>query len=161
MQFNVAGLLQEPVGATRRHEVAEDVGRIDEQLMATEPVQGHAKLTRTNAGILVDAKLHTAVRLHCSRCLIELVVPLDLRFSEEYQPAVDIATGLSLPQPEEWSVFKIDETHILDLSEAFRQYALLALPMAPLCDAACAGLCPECGHNLNEGPCQCTPRSTS
>lgn len=157
MKFHVAGLLQEPVGATRRHEVAEDVGQIDEQLAATEPVKGQAKLTHTNAGILVDVRLRTVVRLNCSRCLIELTVPLDVRFSEEYQPVLDMATGLPLPRPEDQSVFTIGENHILDLSEAFRQYALLALPMAPLCDAACAGLCPECGQNLNEGPCQCAP----
>ena len=44
---------------------------------------------------------------------------------------------------------------VLDLSEAVRQYALLALPMKPLCQEDCAGLCPQCGANLNGGSCSC------
>jgi uncharacterized protein len=133
------------------------VGRIDGQLAAVEPARGHVKLTRTNTGVLVDAELHSAIALDCSRCLVELTVPVDVRFSEEFQPVVDVDTGLPVPEPEDRAVFTIDESHELDMGEAFRQYVLLALPMAPLCDAACAGLCPQCGRNLNEGPCQCAP----
>ena len=32
----------------------------------------------------------------------------------------------------------------------------LALPMKPLCREGCAGLCSQCGTNLNTGTCQCT-----
>ena len=49
----------------------------------------------------------------------------------------------------------IDERHMLDLSEVVRQYILLQREQYPLCDEACAGLCPVCGQNLNEGPCGC------
>ena len=45
--------------------------------------------------------------------------------------------------------------HMLELSEAVRQIALLAVPMKPLCRLDCAGLCPYCGANLNRGKCQC------
>ncbi|MBA7688765.1 hypothetical protein ES703_97254 [subsurface metagenome] len=62
--------------------------------------------------------------------------------------------------PEEPGCFTIDEHHILDLTEAIRQYALLAIPMKPLCRGDCAGLCPNCGHNINQGPCDCSPQET-
>ncbi|MCL4394879.1 MAG: DUF177 domain-containing protein [Chloroflexi bacterium] len=157
MEFHVAGLLKEPLGATRRYELAEEVGRLDEQLTATEPVKGQVKLTRTKDGILVEAELRSALLVTCSRCLVDFSAPVEVKFREQFQPVVDVETGLPLPGPEDRSVFTIDETHVLDLREAFRQYALLALPMAPICDAACAGLCPQCGKNLNEGPCDCPP----
>jgi uncharacterized protein len=157
MRFNVAGLMKEPIGAKREFDVAEEVGQIDEQLVAVEPIKGQAKMTRTKDGILVNATLHTAVRLSCSRCLTEFSAPLNVRFSEQYLPVIDINTGLPLPRSEDRSVFTIDANHVLDLSEGFRQYALLALPLAPLCSATCAGLCPNCGQNLNEGLCQCPP----
>jgi uncharacterized protein len=32
---------------------------------------------------------------------------------------------------------------------------VLELPMAPLCRDDCAGLCPQCGANRNEGDCGC------
>jgi uncharacterized protein len=34
----------------------------------------------------------------------------------------------------------------------------VALPMQALCRADCRGLCPQCGKDWNEGPCQCTPQ---
>jgi uncharacterized protein len=44
---------------------------------------------------------------------------------------------------------------IIDLSELVRQNLVVNLPTAVLCAPACLGLCPGCGKNLNEGPCQC------
>jgi uncharacterized protein len=46
---------------------------------------------------------------------------------------------------------------MLDLGELLREQFLLALPMKPLCDDGCRGLCPECGANLNRTPCGCAP----
>jgi uncharacterized protein len=31
----------------------------------------------------------------------------------------------------------------------------LELPLAPLCRPDCQGLCPECGADKNEAPCEC------
>jgi uncharacterized protein len=44
------------------------------------------------------------------------------------------------------------------LNELLREQFYLALPMKPLCRDACAGLCSQCGTNLNTGTCQCTPQ---
>ena len=33
----------------------------------------------------------------------------------------------------------------------------LNLPTRPLCREDCAGLCPRCGRNWNDGPCDCPP----
>jgi uncharacterized protein len=81
--------------------------------------------------------------------------PLVLDIEEEYFPVIDVVSGSSLSLPERPGCFTIDERHILDLTEAIKQYALLAIPMKPLCRQDCRGLCPNCGHNLNEGPCDC------
>jgi uncharacterized protein len=43
----------------------------------------------------------------------------------------------------------------IDLNELLREQFYLALPMKPLCDEACQGLCPQCGTNLNTGSCNC------
>jgi uncharacterized protein len=43
----------------------------------------------------------------------------------------------------------------LDLAQALRDEIGLNLPMAPLCRADCAGLCPVCGRDLNQGRCDC------
>ena len=43
----------------------------------------------------------------------------------------------------------------LDLEPLVRDAVLLELPLAPLCREDCAGLCPQCGANRNEGACGC------
>jgi uncharacterized protein len=45
----------------------------------------------------------------------------------------------------------------LDLEPLVHDAVLLELPQAPLCREDCAGLCPECGANRNEGECGCRP----
>ena len=36
-----------------------------------------------------------------------------------------------------------------------REQVILAAPIQSLCHETCAGLCPRCGQNLNEGRCAC------
>jgi uncharacterized protein len=45
-----------------------------------------------------------------------------------------------------------DDAHI-DLAPLFREFALLEIPLKPLCREDCKGLCIECGQNLNEKDC--------
>ena len=45
----------------------------------------------------------------------------------------------------------------LDLGAICWEEFVLALPVNPLCRPDCKGLCPQCGANLNDGPCQCAP----
>ncbi len=158
MQINVSQLLKEPIGSTRNYEINEVVdvtGDGDGRM-----IEGEVRLQRTQRGILVKGELRTEVELTCSRCLCPFVCPLKINFEEEYIPTIDIFSGTPLPSPEESGDFVIDERHVIDLTEATRQYMLLAMPMKPLCREECAGLCQECGHNLNQGPCDCPPRTT-
>jgi uncharacterized protein len=155
MEINVAQLLQEPVGATREIEfddAADILGEGNE-----DEVHGDCQLLRTRRGILVKCVLDTEIELACSRCLSRFRYPLKISFEEEFLPTIDMASGMPLPQTDEPGVFTIDENHILDLTEPARQYALMTIPMKPLCRDECAGLCRKCGHNLNQGSCECPP----
>lgn len=155
-RFNVSQLLQESTGATRHYEL-DDVRFDLGEALVMQPVVGHVRMTRTPRGVLVDVKVHGQVELECGRCLLIYAQPLELDFSEEFYQTVNVHTGAALPRPEEDDVFLIDETHKLDLADPLREYVLLNLPPAPRCEATCKGLCPQCGHNLNEGPCDCEP----
>ncbi len=46
---------------------------------------------------------------------------------------------------------------VIDLEPLLRDAVLLELPLAPLCAETCLGLCPQCGTNWNESPCDCRP----
>jgi len=155
MKFNVAQLLKAPTGARREYELADELDFVDDDVEAVEPLTGTLKLTRTANGILATGKLHTVVAIECRRCLRTFTSPVELDLEEEYVPTIDVTTGASLPTAEVEPELLIDERHMLDLSEVVRQYILLQREQYPLCDEACAGLCPVCGKNLNEGPCGC------
>lgn len=157
MRINVSQLLKSPIGSVRNYEVREVVSIAGGDSM----VEGKVMLVRTDRGILAEATLHTEVEVTCSRCLSLFNCPLTLNIEEEYFPITDAASDISLSLPGEPGCFTIDEYHVLDLTEAIRQYVLLAIPMKPLCRENCAGLCSTCGHNLNQGPCGCLPQKAN
>ena len=152
MRINVSQQLKASIGSIRKYEISEMVSVVDGGSM----VQGEIELIRTDRSILAKGILHTEVKVTCSRCLSLFSCPLTLNIEEEYFPITDVVSGASLPLPEEPGCFAIDKHHVIDLTEAIRQYALLAIPMKLLCQEDCAGLCPNCGHNLNQGPCDCS-----
>ena len=151
MWINVSQQLKASIGSIRDYEVSEIVNVAGGKSM----VQGEVGLIRTDRSILVKGTLYTEIEITCSRCLSLFNYPLTLNIEEEYFPITDVVSGTSLPSPEEPGCFTIDEHHVIDLTEAIRQYALIAIPMKPLCREDCAGLCSHCGHNLNQGPCDC------
>jgi uncharacterized protein len=153
LQMNVSQQLKDPIGSVREYDVNDVV-----EITGTEgQAEGKVTLTRTNRGILVNGIVHMEIELTCSRCLSPCNYSLKLRVVEEYFPTIDIMTSAPMAIPDDSGCFTIDEHHILDLTEAIRQYTVLATPMKPLCQENCAGLCPRCGHNLNQGKCNCPP----
>jgi uncharacterized protein len=157
MQINVAQLLREPIGAVRDYDLDEMIDILGNG--KESHVTGQVRLMRTQRSILAECLLDTEVEMDCSRCLSPFRYPLKIDFKEEYLPTVDLGSGAPLPPPEEAGAFTIDGHHTLDLTEAICQYALMSIPMKPLCREACAGLCPTCGRNLNRGRCSCPTES--
>lgn len=154
VQINVSQQLQAPIGSTRDYELNE----IMDIAGSNSLVQGEIGLMRTDRSILAKGTLNTEITLTCSRCLSSFSYPLTLNIEEEYFPVADAVTDTSLPLTDEPGGFTIDEHSTLDLTEAIRQYALLATPMKPLCQEDCTGLCPACGQNLNQALCDCPPQ---
>jgi uncharacterized protein len=107
-----------------------------------ERVPAELSVTRASTGVVL--RLRLSVRLHgpCVRCLTDAVVEesLDLR---EYQATSPDSDELTTP-------YLTDDR--LDLSAWARDALILALPDKILCRPDCAGLCPECGRDLNAEP---------
>ncbi|MBN1160921.1 MAG: DUF177 domain-containing protein [Dehalococcoidales bacterium] len=158
MDMNVSQLLRDPIGATRDFKIDKLIDIAGDG--KNHKIQGECHMLRTQRSILVKCLLDTEVELTCNRCLGKFLQPLKIKFEEEFFPTLDILSGAPLSEPEESSAFTIDEHHTLDLTEAVRQYVLLAIPMKALCKQDCAGLCPTCGKNLNEGACSCPKQNT-
>ena len=93
----------------------------------------------------------------CSRCLKPIAYPVDMEIAEEYIPTIDIVSGARVETLEgEEDAYRIDAQHVIDLARAVAQYWAMALPMAPLCDEDCRGLCPVCGEEIASTGHACT-----
>jgi uncharacterized protein len=156
MDMNVSLLLREPIGSTRGYDIDEVIDITGEGKNENR-IKGTCNFLRTQRSILVNCDLRAELEQTCSRCASNYLQPLKIEFTEEFYPSIDAESGVMLPPPEEASSFTIDGQHILDLTEAVRQYFLLAVPMKALCKKTCAGLCATCGKNLNQGKCGCPP----
>ncbi len=153
MQINAAQLLKEPVGAERNYKIDELAGENNDNR-----VSGEVSLIRTNRGILVTGKLDADIKGICSRCLGEAYKRITFHMEDEYFPLIDIISGVHLhPAPED---FIIDNSHVLDLNEAIRQYIIMSTPTKLLCRPDCPGICPVCGHELARGNCSHTSGSS-
>ena len=136
LSFNVAQLEKAPIGTNRGYQIDDPLTVEGLEIN----VKGEVELIRTNRSVLVKADIHTALPQECCRCLGEYACPLDVKFEEEFFPTLDVTSGLLLEVEDEVDNFVIDEHHVLDITEALRQYVILAQPMKPLCRTDCPGI---------------------
>ena len=59
------------------------------------------------------------------------------------------ASALSEEEVETDEILLVEDDHV-DLSTPIRDALILALPVNPLCESDCPGLCPRCGLSLRE-----------
>lgn len=144
LKINVGFILAESAGYQRTIELDLPRVRIGGDL-ELDYVRGALRLNRNSRGIFARGDLEAAIIGECARCLETTHVPVSFEIEELFAYP---------PIPEE--PYSIDETGILDLAPLLREEAILAVPMVILCRPDCAGLCPVCGKNWNEGPCDCS-----
>ncbi len=160
MIYNVAQLMKSAPGTTLDVELDSD-DQLDfsdvegDEAAPAGPITGHVRLHRTNQGIFADGIVSVPMRLQCARCLKDFTTTLTFSVREEFFPTIDVVTGAPVFPLHSEEAFPIDRRHQLDLRDAIRQNLTLALPIRALCREECAGLCPQCGHDLNDGPCGC------
>jgi len=156
MLYNVAQLLKESIGASRKRAIDGELYDLDENNPGPVPVHGSVTLIRIEKGILAQGRAVARPAAICRRCLEIFEGDVAFEFEEEFIPSIDIETGAALPIVEDDSPeLVIDERHILDLREVIRQYIVMEGLTSALCSPECKGLCSQCGHNLNEGTCAC------
>jgi uncharacterized protein len=103
-------------------------------------------------------RVQSTLELLCARCLEPLRWPVDAEFDLRYVPfgATAGAGDHEIAGDDLTTAFYEHEE--IDLGQLMTEQFYLSLPMKPLCDADCRGLCPECGTNLNRGSCACERR---
>ncbi len=92
----------------------------------------------------------TVVEGECRRCLTPVATPLQLEIGVLFTQDPE-----ALDDPDSYPV-AADATEI-DVIPAVREELVLAAPRYVVCRDDCKGLCPQCGKDLNAGPCGCAP----
>lgn len=140
---NVADLLRRP-GSHREIEFVAPVHSIAVVDSAVpEGAEAHVqlKLEALSDGLTVTGTVRAPWRGLCRRCLETAEGELCAEVREVYasHPVSDDIWPLHGEQ--------------LDLFDLVVEALTLELPLAPLCNASCLGLCPECGINRNDADC--------
>jgi uncharacterized protein len=97
-------------------------------------------------GVLATGRVSGSLVAECVRCLDPVEVELDADFQELfYYDLEDLS-----PEELEEAVSVIEE--LVDVEALVRDAVMLDLPLQPLCEPDCPGLCPQCGAPLAEDP---------
>lgn len=110
----------------------------------------------SGAGLLhVAGRIQAEPLLECSRCLKSFPYRIDAEVSVELAPAstVESSTDHELARSELDTEFYQGEE--VEPVAIIKEQLLIAVPMVPLHEADCKGLCPVCGRDLNEAGCDC------
>lgn len=146
LTVNAAELLRRP-GSTRDLELDIDLATLglDDPRLVPGAVHVVLHLESLTDGIVVRGSVAAEWHGTCRRCLSPTAGRQVSEVDELYQQV--------LTDPDAFEI--VGEQ--LDLVPAVREAVVLDLPDAPLCRPDCAGLCPTCGADLNDGPCGCPP----
>lgn len=123
------------------------------ELYGERPIPGPVRVSgfaqnRADMFLLhMDISFHVVTR--CARCLKPLDIPTVLH--------VDRPMADHVENEEDSEDILVLENGTIDLDEVAREAVVLEAQMSYLCREDCAGLCPSCGADLNEGPCGCPP----
>lgn len=125
--------------------VYDDLSAEGEQLVVS-PVKVKGRVTNTGGLVELTYKADFTYAKPCDRCL----AIAEKTMSREFVHTLALSV-----ENEESDDIIIVEGYALDLFSLVRDDILLELPIKHLCSEDCAGLCPKCGQNLNEGSCGC------
>jgi len=154
LRINISGLSEGP-HSYALSSPASDVG-LDERFDGT--VEVSVELEKTHREIFLRSHVRSEGVFTCDRCLEVFRRPLEVRYALVYL--------LTPQEPAPKSEVEVEvqvlshDTNIIDIGEDARQFLLLQLPIKILCKDDCAGLCPTCGTNLNQGSCDCSAGET-
>jgi uncharacterized protein len=97
-------------------------------------------------GVLATGRVSGSLVGECVRCLVPVEVEVDADFQELYYYDPQELTA----EEREEALSVVEE--LVDVETLVRDAVMLDLPLQPLCEPDCPGLCPQCGAKLAEDP---------
>ena len=115
------------------------------------PVSWSVEATNTGDAILIQGTAAGDATTQCARCLEDVTYGLEGDIEGYF--LIGGEEEAETPEDMEGDEFDfLPDNRKIDLVPLIVAALLLEVPLVPLCDDDCKGLCPQCGANLNEGP---------
>ena len=137
-----------------------EMGPLEEpggERVEVEPVELEGRVQRLRLGFEFRGQLRTTAKLACSRCVeplrLGLALSFDLIYREELADPARASQSGAMDDP---AISYLDGGRI-HLGRLVEEQVMLALPLKPLCESDCRGLCPQCGARQDGEPCGCEP----
>lgn len=131
----------------------------------TAPLRTALRAMRIGDMVEIDGDIETSVRLPCSRCLQLFETPLNSSFALTYmQQTADVMEDVESQEVElsaEDMAIVYFQGEKINLKDAIQEQVVMEFPIRPLCKLDCKGLCPSCGADMNEDPCDCRQRPST
>ncbi|WP_227869869.1 MULTISPECIES: DUF177 domain-containing protein [Streptomyces] len=120
---------------------------------ADAQVEVELRLESVMDGVLVTGTARAPLTGECVRCLEPLSHQCEADFQElfSYPDADDRSRPADTGDDAEEETFRI-EGELFDLEPVLRDAVVLSLPLQPVCQEDCPGLCPECGVRIAAEP---------
>jgi uncharacterized protein len=112
-------------------------------------------LANTEGEVRIRGRLEVRMETECDRCLGRAQFPIDAGFDLFYRPMSYIARDEEVRIDEGEAELGFYEGGGMELEDILREQILLLMPMQRICREDCQGICPVCGRNRNETPCDC------
>jgi uncharacterized protein len=149
--FDVSEMLDRP-GATRAIRRGVTISGLQGALGGIgedEPVHVDLSLDSVTDGIAVTGWVRGTLHLTCSRCLVGYDRSFDNQVDEMFfSGGADAGGGGDY----EGDGYEVADSHV-DLEPMLRDVIVLGIPLVPLHDEHCRGLCPTCGADRNLTDC--------
>ncbi|MEG0323674.1 MAG: DUF177 domain-containing protein [Raoultibacter sp.] len=118
----------------------------------SEPLAWQVSVTNTGGALLVTGTVEGTTKTSCARCANSFEFPVTGDIEGYYLLSEDAEAPEDMDDDE----FEyLPKDHVIDLKPLIEAALLIEVPLVPLCDDDCKGLCLKCGADLNEGPCDC------
>jgi uncharacterized protein len=111
------------------------------------PLVLNVRLESVTEGVLATGSVTGQLNGECGRCLEDFTEEFDVDFVDLFA----YPNSLTEQTSDFEEVARLDGDY-LDLEPLVRDAVVLSLPLTPLCDPDCAGLCIDCGVRLDDLP---------
>lgn len=137
MQIDITPLRGQEVGTTL--DIAEGQQTATLGDLSVHNLSVAAAVVALEDSWIISGTVNAEMELECSRCLVTFRERVATPFEATFAVRADE------------DAFQTDGA-TLELATPLRESLLLAIPLAPLHDPDCLGLCVVCGKDLNEEP---------